>query len=137
MTCKFCKSERLYLKEDADGKFGLYCSNCNKWQQWVPAAELDAVRREIDYVRNSVRVGLSDIDVVLERIRQYKIKLANLNTYVDYYKKRSESASKLEKETIYQKLLSIKDLKSRIDTYNEVLELLKLDSTHLKSMREV
>lgn len=138
MTCKFCKSERLTLKRSQDGKTGLYCANCEKWQRWVPDEEVAKVREELDRIRMSIPVRMSDIDEMHERLQQYKIKLTNLNSYVDYYKKRSEaSTSKAEKDTIYQKLIAIKELQTRIDTYHELMDLLKLDSAHLNARREV
>ena len=138
MTCKFCKSERLILKKSPDGKTGLYCANCDKWQRWVPDDEVTKVREELDRIRLSIPVSMSDIDQMHEQFHQYKIKLANMSSYLDYYKKRSEAAtSKAERDTLFQKLVAIKELQARIDTYRELMELLKIDSVHLNARHEL
>jgi uncharacterized protein YbaR (Trm112 family) len=127
MTCGYCKSEILFLKDEGD-KTGLYCKSCGRWLKWVDPSEKSAIAAQIDDLKNEMHIDARDVARVMEIYKAYKKKIKDLNDEIYYFNKNSaKGGSDIEKSAMYAKVLKLKELSAKISAYDEIIMALGLN----------
>jgi DNA polymerase III delta prime subunit len=127
MTCGYCKSEVLFLKDDGD-KTGLYCKDCGRWLKWVEPSEKAAIAMQIEKLKNEISIDARDVERVIETYKGYKKKSKDLNEEIFYFSKNSvKGGSDIEKSAMYSKALKLKELAAKISAYEEIIMALGIN----------
>jgi hypothetical protein len=128
MTCSYCKSELLFLK-DSEDKTGLYCQNCGRWLKWVDQSEKAKILSEIEKRKREIKIDGLDLEAVRGKFKNYKKKYDSLSEELRFYKQRNvkkQGTNELEAAAMYDKALKLKELTAKISAYDEVLLTLRL-----------
>jgi len=126
MTCEYCKSEVLFLKQ-ADNKTGVYCKNCGRWLKWIDAAEKATVEQLIERQKREVIIDGKNIELVFENYKNYKAKHKAFNEELQFFKEsKGNNNNQMIINSIYDKALKLKELSAKIAAYDEIFMALHL-----------